>query len=88
MINFKEFVDAFAEVYNLQDATRKQQIKQAVAQLSEILEAEEDFRVVLKYIDTFMFHYRNMKKSHLEAEVSRQMQAGDTFFEACYEWDI
>ena len=60
----------------------------AVRHLSNILEEVEDFRAVCNYIKEFIEHYNAMKEHHLEAEVYQCMNAGDSFFDACREWDI
>ena len=88
MLEFKKFVDAFAEVYNLQHQNRKSLIENAVRHLGNILEEAEDFREILTYIKEFIEHYDNMKEHHLEAEIHQCMEAGDSFFVACREWDI
>ena len=88
MLEFKKFVDAFAEVYNLQHQDRKLLVENAVRHLSNILEEVEDFRAILNYIKEFIEHYDNMKEHHLEAEIHQCMEAGDSFFVACREWDI
>ena len=36
----------------------------------------------------FIEHYDAMKEHHLEAEIHQCMEAGDSFFVACREWDI
>ena len=88
MVEFKKFVDAFAEVYNLQQQERSLIVTNAVRHLSNILEEVEDFRAVCNYIKEFISHYDAMKEHHLEAEVHQCMNAGDSFFDACREWDI
>ena len=88
MIEFKKFVDAFAEVYNLQHQDRKLLVENAVRHLSNLLKEVEDFRAVFNYIKEFIEHYDNMKEHHLEDEIHRCMEAGDSFFVACREWDI
>lgn len=88
MIEFKKFIDAFAEVYSLQHQDRKLLIENAVRHLGNILEEVEDFRAVFNYIKEFIEHYDNMKEHHLEAEIHQCMEAGDSFFVACREWDI
>ena len=88
MVEFKKFVDAFAEVYNLQQQERSLIVTNAVRHLSNILEEVEDFRAVCNYIKEFITHYDAMKEHHLEAEIQQCMKAGDSFFVACREWDI
>ena len=88
MVQFKEFVDAFAEVYNLQHQERKLVVNNAVRHLSNVLLERENFRAVCTYIKEFIDHYDAMKEYHLEAEIQRCMEAGDSFFDACREWDI
>ena len=88
MVEFKKFVDAFAEVYNLQQQERSLIVTNAVRHLSNILEEVEDFRAVCNYIKEFIEHYNAMKEYHLEAEIHQCMNAGDSFFDACREWDI
>jgi inorganic pyrophosphatase len=88
MIEFKRFIDAYAEVYNLQHQDRKLLVENAVRHLGNILEDVEDFRAILNYIKEFIEHYDNMKEHHLEAEIHQCMEAGDSFFVACREWDI
>ena len=88
MVEFKRFIDAFAEVYNLQHQNRKLLVENAVRHLGNILEDVEDFRAILNYIKEFIEHYDAMKEHHLEAEIHQCMEAGDSFFVACKEWDI
>ena len=88
MLEFKKFVDAFAEVYNLQHQERSLLVSNAIRHLSNILEEVRDFRAVWNYIKEFIAHYDAMKEHHLEAEIHQCMEAGDSFFVACREWDI
>ena len=88
MVEFKKFIDAYAEVYNLQHQERRLIVTNAIKHLSNILEKAEDFRAVCSYIKEFINHYNTMKEYHLEAEVYQCMNAGDSFFDACREWDI
>lgn len=88
MVEFKRFIDAFAEVYNLQHQERSLVINNAVQHLSNILLERENFRAVCTYIKEFIDHYDAMKEHHLEAEIQQCMEAGDSFFDACREWDI
>ena len=88
MVQFKTFVDAFAEVYNLQLLDRELVIESAVRHLTNVLLSVESFPAVCNYIKEFIEHYNNMKEFHLEAEVHQCMEAGDSFFVACREWDI
>ena len=88
MIEFKRFIDAYAEVYNLQHQERSLVINNAVRHLSNILLERENFRAVCTYIKEFTDHYDAMKEHHLEAEIQQCMEAGDSFFDACREWDI
>lgn len=88
MIEFKKFVDAFAEVYNLQHRDKKLVINIAVRHLSNVLLERENFRAVCSYIKEFIDHYDAMKEHHLEAEIQQCMEAGDSFFVACGEWNI
>ena len=88
MIEFKKFIDAFAEVYNLQHQDRGLLVENAVRHLANILKEIEDFRAILNYIKEFIEHYDNMKEYHLEDEIHQCMEDGDSFFVACEEWDI
>ena len=88
MVQFKEFVDAYAEVYNLQHLDRSALVDNAVKHLSNILLERENFRAVCHYIKEFIDHYDAMKEHHLEAEVKQYMEAGDSFFVACRECGI
>lgn len=88
MIEFKKFVDAFAEVYNLQHQERSLITNNAVRHLSNVLIERENFRAVCTYIKEFTDHYDAMKEHHLEAEIQQCMETGDSFFVACREWDI
>ena len=88
MIEFKKFVDAYAEVYNLQHQERSLLVNNAIRHLSNKLTEVEDFRAVCNYIKEFIEHYDAMKEHHLEAEIHQCMEAGDSFFVACREWDI
>ena len=88
MIEFKKFIDAFEEVYNLKSQSRNEVVNIAVRHLSNKLKEVENFRAVCSYIKEFIEHYNNMKEHHLEAEVWQRIEAGDTFFNACKEWDI
>ena len=88
MVEFKRFIDAYAEVYNLQHQERSSIITNAVQHLSNILLERENFRAVCIYIKEFIDYYDAMKEHHLEAEIQRCMEAGDSFFDACREWDI
>lgn len=88
MVQFKEFIDAYAEVYNLQHLDRSALVDNAIKHLSNILLERENFRAVCHYIKEFIEHYNAMKERHLEAEVWQRIEAGDTFFNACKEWDI
>ena len=88
MIEFKKFIDAFAEVYNLQHQERSLVVTTAVKHLSNVLIDFENFRAVCNYIKEFIEHYDAMKEHHLEAEIQQCMKAGDSFFVACREWDI
>lgn len=88
MVQFKEFVDAYAEIYNLQNQERSLVINNAVKHLSKVLLERENFRAVCGYIKEFVDHYNAMKERHLEHEVQISMTSGDSFLEACKEWDI
>lgn len=88
MVQFKEFIDAYAEVYNLQHLDRSALVDNAIKHLSNVLLERENFRAVCSYIKEFIEHYHTMKERHLEAEVWQRIEAGDTFFNACREWDI
>ena len=88
MIEFKKFIDAFEEVYNLKSQSRSEVVNIAVRHLSNKLKEMENFRAVCSYIKEFIEHYDAMKERHLEAEVRKRMEEGDTFFNACKEWDI
>lgn len=88
MVEFKKFIDAFAEVYNLQHQERGLVVNNAIKHLSNVLIEIEDFRAVFNYIKEFIEHYDAMKEHHLEAEIQQCMEAGDSFFVACREWDI
>ena len=88
MVEFKKFVDAFAEVYDLQHQERSLVINNAIRHLSNLLLEVGDFRAICNYLDEFMEHYNNMKEHHLEEEIHNFMKAGDSFFIACREWDI
>ena len=88
MVQFKKFVDAFAEVYDLQHRDRNLVVNIAVRHLSNVLLERENFRAVCSYIKEFIDHYDAMKEYHLEAEIQQCMEAGDSFFEACEDWDI
>ena len=88
MIEFKRFIDAYAEVYNLQHQERSLIINNAIRHLSNVLIEVENFRAVCNYIKEFVEHYDAMKEHHLEAEVWQRIEKGDTFFNACKEWDI
>jgi len=88
MVQFKKFIDAYAEVYNLQHQERSSIVNNAVRHLSNVLLEREDFRRVCQYIKEFVDHYDAMKEHHLEAEIHQCMEAGDSFFVACREWDI
>lgn len=88
MIEFKRFIDAYAEVYNLQHQERRLVVNNAVKHLSEVLLERENFRAVCGYIKEFVDHYDAMKEHHLEFEIRISMASGNSFFEACEEWDI
>lgn len=88
MVEFKKFVDAYAEVYDLQHQERSLVVNNAVRHLSNILLERENFRAVCTYIKEFIDHYDAMKEYHLEAEIQQCMEAGDSFFGACEDWDI
>ena len=88
MLDFKKFVDAYAEVYNLQHQDRGLVVENAVRHLANILREIEDFRAILNYIKEFIEHYDNMKEYHLEFEIKMSMDSGYSFFEACEDWDI
>ena len=88
MIEFKKFIDAFEEVYNLKSQSRNEVVNIAVRHLSNKLKEMENFRAVCSYIKEFIEHYDAMKERHLEAEVWQRIEKGDTFFNACKEWDI
>jgi len=88
MVQFKKFVDAFAEVYNLQHQERNLIVNNAVKHLSNILLERENFGAVCIYIKDFIDHYDNMKLYHLEFEIKMSMASGNSFFEACEDWDI
>ena len=88
MVEFKRFIDAYAEVYNLQHQERSLTTNNAVRHLSNVLIERENFRAVCTYIKEFIDHYDAMKEYHLEAEIQQCMEAGDSFFDACKEWDI
>ena len=88
MIEFKKFIDAYAEVYNLQHLERSALVNNAVKHLSAILIETENFSNVCRYIKEFIDHYDNMKLYHLEFEIKMSMASGNSFFEACEDWDI
>ena len=88
MIEFSKFIAAFAEVYHLKRENTKEVVEAAIQHLSEVLRKTEDFRAVCTYIRDFMDHYEGMKEYHLEAEIYQCMNVGDSFFDACREWDI
>lgn len=88
MLNFSKFVDAFAEVYGIKKAERKDIIDSATKHLANILKDSENFKTVYNYINEFLDHYDSMKEHHLEEEVHQCMVMGDSFFTACREWDI
>ena len=85
MIEFKKFIDAFEEVYNLKSQSRNEVVNIAVRHLSNKLKEAENFRAVCSYIKEFIEHYDAMKERHLEAEVWQRIEKGDTFFDACKE---
>ena len=87
MIEFKKFIDAYAEVNGLQHLDRSALVNNAVKHLSAILIETESFSTVCKYIKDFIDHYDNMKLYHLEFEI-KMSTSGDSFFEACEDWDI
>ena len=88
MIEFKKFIDAFEEVYHLKSKSRNEVVNIAIIHLSNKLKEVENFRAVCSYIKEFIEHYDAMKEHHLEAEIHQCIEAGDTFFNACKEWDI
>lgn len=88
MIEFNKFIAAFAEVYHLESENTKEVVEAAIKHLSEVLKKNENFRAVCTYIKDFMDHYDGMKEYHLEAEIKNCMEHGDSFFDACREWDI
>ena len=88
MIEFKKFIDAFEEVYHLESHNRNEVISIAIRHLSNKLIEVENFRAICNYIKEFIEHYDAMKERHLESEVWQRIEKGDTFFDACKEWDI
>jgi hypothetical protein len=88
MLEFKKFIDAFEEVYNLKSQSRNEVVNIAVRHLSNKLKEVENFKAIWSYIKEFIAHYDAMKERHLEAEVWQRIEKGDTFFNACKEWDI
>ena len=88
MIEFKKFIDAYAEVNGLQHLERSALVNSAVKHLSAVLIETENFSNVCRYIKDFIDHYDNMKLQHLELEIRMSMASGNSFFEACKEWDI
>lgn len=88
MVEFKKFVDAYAEVYGIEHLDVKTKVNKAVSHLTDVLTNVEDFSKTCIYLKDFMDHYDGMKLYHLEAEIKMNMARGDSFFEACREWDI
>ena len=72
-----EFLLMYAEVYGLQ----KLPVTEVVEQAANYLNSEE-------VMDSFIECYHSMKHYHLEDEIEASMARGDTFLEACKEWDI
>ena len=72
-----QFLLIYAEVYGLMNQPVTEVIKLAI----DYLNSDE-------MMDSFIESYHLMKDYHLEAEVKACIANGDTFLDACREWDI
>lgn len=81
-----EFICAFADVYELGNVPFMMVYKQICEWLEEY-PAYYDCEVE-DIIEDFMNHYDDMKKLYLDWEIKQCIKNGDTFFNACREWDI
>lgn len=83
-----EFQCAFAEVFQLQNATHQECLDKINDWFVDFHEANESYFDQKDIIDEFLDHYKAIKEYGLMAEVQMSMKDNYDFFSARRDWDV